>query len=488
MNYLCLDIGTTCIKAQVFSSKGDIVFYEQRECSLKQIDGTNYADIEKIIQIVKGLVKKSAEVAKIHSIAISSFGESFVTLDKDDNILTYPMLYTDARGAEEAEEIKKMFGNDYCFKTFGACPHAMYSISKLLWIKNNFPDIFSRIDKIALICDYIGYILTGRRVIDYALASRTGMFELKNRTFSKAICDQFGIKISFFSEPKPTGTIVAKIKECICNELDLDKNTVLILGSHDQICATIGAGAIADGESADGMGTVECITSIFKDKPMETEMGILGYPIVPFINNLYCTYILNMTSNSIMQWYRENILHNYKGQQETVFDYLESDNETPTEILVLPYFSGSGTPYNDVTAKGSIVNLGLNSKDGDIYRSMMESTSYEMKYNLEIVQRYGINVKKVVATGGGANSKKWVQIKSDIFDKEVKTLRSSEGGLCGLAMICSVALGECADFATARNVFVQYKDVFVPSKKYDSIYKRKYNKYKQLYKNLKEMF
>ncbi len=91
MNYLCLDIGTTCIKAQVFSSKGDIVFYEQRECSLKQIDGTNYVDIEKIIQIVKGLVKKSAEVAKIHSIAISSFGESFVTLDKDDNILTYPI-------------------------------------------------------------------------------------------------------------------------------------------------------------------------------------------------------------------------------------------------------------------------------------------------------------------------------------------------------------------------------------------------------------
>ena len=285
MNYLCLDIGTTCIKAQVFSSKGDIVFYEQRECSLKQIDGTNYADIDKIIQIVKALVKKSAEVAKIHSIAISSFGESFVTLDKDDNILTYPMLYTDARGAEEAEEIKKMFGNDYCFKTFGACPHAMYSISKLLWIKNNFPDIFNRIDKIALICDYIGYILTGRRVIDYALASRTGMFELENRMFSKAVCDQIGIKISFFSDPKPAGTIVAKIKGCICNELDLDKTTVLILGSHDQICATIGAGAIADGEPADGMGTVECITSIFKDKPMETEMGILGYPIVPFINN-----------------------------------------------------------------------------------------------------------------------------------------------------------------------------------------------------------
>ena len=119
-----------------------------------------------------------------------------------------------------------------------------------------------------------------------------------------------------------------------------------------------------------------------------------------------------MTSNSIMHWYRENILHNYKGQQVTVFDYLESDNETPTEILVLPYFSGSGTPYNDVTAKGSIVNLGLNSKDGDIYRSMMESTSYEMKYNLEIVQRYGINVKKVVATGAAQIRKNGCRLKA----------------------------------------------------------------------------
>ena len=488
MNYLCLDVGTTCTKAQVFNSCGEILFYKSLNCPLVRIDGEEYADIKKIVNTVKELIKLASDGRKIDSVAISTFGESFVALDGDDNILTYPMLYTDSRGEKEAKRLTEMFGNGYFFERFGVCPQSMYSVSKLLWIKNHKPQTFKKIDKVLLMCDYIGYILSGERIIDYALASRTGIFDLKKKEFDKKLCEELGINDKMFSIPKPTGTIVGKIKESVCDELGLNGDCVLVLGSHDQVCATIGAGAIDDGESADGMGTVECITSVFKEKPDNLEMCEYGYPVVPFINGLYCTYILNKTSNSVMSWYRKEILHSYKGGKESVFDYLEESLGEPTDILILPYFSGSGNPYNDVNAKGAMLNITLKTTDSDIYRAIMESTSYEMKYNLEIVNKYGINAERVVATGGGANSEKWVQIKSDIFEKEVKTLRSSEGGLCGLAAISSVALKENGDYYMAREVFTEYKKTFYPSSTHRKIYEKKYRKYKKIYNKIKEIF
>ena len=118
MNYLCIDAGTTCTKAQVFDDKGEILFYESRNCPLKQIDGESYADVEKIVATVKELIALAARGAKIDAIAVSTFGESFVTLDASGEILTYPMLYTDGRGEKEAEKLKNEFGNEYFFKKF----------------------------------------------------------------------------------------------------------------------------------------------------------------------------------------------------------------------------------------------------------------------------------------------------------------------------------------------------------------------------------
>ena len=139
MNYLCLDVGTTCTKAQVFNSRGEILFYKSMNCPLVRIDGEDYADIKKIINTVKELIKLASDGREIDSVAISSFGESFVALDGDDNILTYPMLYTDSRGEKEAKRLTEMFGNGYFFEKFGVCPQSMYSVSKLLWIKNHKP-------------------------------------------------------------------------------------------------------------------------------------------------------------------------------------------------------------------------------------------------------------------------------------------------------------------------------------------------------------
>ena len=178
-HFLSLDIGTTCCKAQLFDERGDILFYRSKECPLRRIDGESYADLERIAQTVKALVREAAKAAPVSSLAFSSFGESFVLLDRQDRLLTLPMLYTDPRGSRQAQELEARFGRQKLCRITGVTPHAMYSVSKLLWLRENRPKVYESADKLLLICDYFGYLFTGKRCIDYGLAARTGLFDVR---------------------------------------------------------------------------------------------------------------------------------------------------------------------------------------------------------------------------------------------------------------------------------------------------------------------
>lgn len=484
MNYLSIDVGTTGCKCQLFSEKGEILKYLFSEYDFKEIDGSHYVNVHAIEDYLRNMISEISVQFEVNSVCVSSLGESFVLLDDHDQILFYPMLYTDSRGEAEAEEIRTMIGEERAFLITGVVPHSMYSLSKLLWIKNHAPEIFKKANKLMLVGDYIGYLLTGERVIDYALASRTGAFDIARLEFSKEMLAAFDIRPELFSCPKRAGSIVGTIKK----EWGID--AVLVLGSHDQVCTSLGAGVLQAGDAVDGMGTVECITTLFQDKPVSAEMGRQGYPCVPYpVDGLYCTYILNYSCGSTVNWLRKRIMHGYRGEEKDFFAYMEKEmTNEPTGILTLPYFGGASTPYQDLNAKGVIVNLTTDTHDCDLYQSIMEGTAYEMRLNADVVGAYGISVSNAVATGGGANSEKWLQIKADIQDISIKTLRSSEGGLCGCAMLQAVALGGAKDLYEARSIFVRYIREFVPNSEKHNAYEKHYQNYKKLYKTVKEFY
>lgn len=489
MNYLCIDVGTTRCKCQLFDDKGNILHYIVNDYSLKTIDGEQYVDIYSIKDQVFGLIKQVSQKYTFDSVAVSSFGESFVLLDKDDNVLFLPMLYTDARGEDEANVLIEHFGQEKMFEVTGVLPASMYSISKIMWIKNHQPETFIKANKILLICDYMGYLLTGIRAIDYALAARTGAFDIEKKDYSKEVLSFAGIDIDKFSKPMPTGSIVGELTDDIKAELGLKGSCKLVLGSHDQVCAALGAGIINAGEAIDGMGTVECIVAVFKDKPTNMKMCSQGYPIIPYLNGLYCTYILNYSCGSITGWLKDKIFHGYKGEEENFFSYIEKDmTDKPSGLLFLPYLGGAATPYQDINAKGAIIGITATTTASELYKSVMEGTSFEMRLNADTVKEYGIDVTSLTATGGGANSDKWLQIKADIQNVTVDTLRSSEGGLCGLAILSAVALGGAKDLVSAKEIFVKKNKMFVPNAKSHADYESSYKKYTELYKTVKNLY
>ena len=484
MNYLSVDVGTTGCKCQLFSDTGEILVYRFDEYDFLEKDGSHYVNVDFIAAYLRRTLSEIGAQHKVSSVCVSSLGESFVLLDGEDRVLFYPMLYTDPRGEQEAQAIRAVIGEERAFSLTGVIPHSMYSLSKLLWIKNHLPDVFAKAKKVMLMGDYIGYLMTGERVIDHALAARTGAFDIEKKQFSVEMLSAFGIPCEWFSEPRLAGSVVGRLKR----EWGLD--AMLVLGSHDQVCTSLGAGVLAAGDAVDGMGTVECITTLFKSKPTSAEMGRQGYPCVPYpVDGLYCTYMLNYSCGSIVNWLRKKILHGYSGEESDFFTYMEKQmRDEPTGLLTLPYFGGASTPYQDLDARGAILGLTTDTGDFVLYRSVMEGTAFEMRLNTETVSRYGISVQNAVATGGGANSDTWLQIKADIQNIPIRTLRSSEGGLCGCAMLQAVAMGGARDLWEARDIFVRYDKHLAPRAEKHLAYERDYRKYKKIYHAIKEIY
>lgn len=476
MRFLGIDVGTTNMKCGVYDEDGNLLYLEGREYGTKRRELADYIDVETLVKTAKELLLDAYKACPYDTIAVSSLGESFVLLSSDDEVLFLPMLYTDARGKDEADSM--MAHLDELYAISGVAPQGMYSAYKLLWIKNNAPEVYKKGAKAMLVAEYLGYVLTGVRAVDYASASRTGVFDVKNKVFSRRACDLLGLDVEYFGNPVRSGSVIGQV---IVEGLE---KVTLVAGGHDQICASIGAGAVEAGACSDGMGTVECITAVYDTPFTAREMATSGYPNVPFaVDGLYASYLLNYTCGSSVEWWRE--VTGYKNAKD--FFALEDEfTREPTGILALPYFAGAATPYQNIEAKGALIGLTLNDGAKRIYQAVLEGLCYEMKLNLEKVSEYGVNPTKLIATGGCSKSKAWLQMKANVIGVPVYPLKSREAGICGAAVLGAHALtGESIESLVKR--FVKVGEPFIPDDEAREAYEKVYQKYRTLYETIKNI-
>ena len=262
-----LDIGTTGCKLSVYDEKGRFVCNSYREYSIERKNGIHEFHANTIFSAVCHLIGEVTKQCELSAIGVTSFGESFVALDENDNVLLPSMLYTDPRGDEECEELCRRLGEEHLTRITGVKPHSMYSFPKIMWIKKNLPDVYVKIRRILLMEDYIVYMLCGNAVIDYSLAARTMALDICNKCWSKEVFDAAGIDISMMSALVPAGYVAGELKQELAEQFGIAYPIRIVNGSHDQVAATIGAGIFESGEAMDGTGTVECVVPVFDHIP-----------------------------------------------------------------------------------------------------------------------------------------------------------------------------------------------------------------------------
>ena len=474
-----LDIGTTGCKLTVFDENGNQLGKAYRDYPVRRQVSGHEIDISTMMESVYAVIEEmAAQYPDIGGIGVTSFGETFVMTNGAGEPLHTAMLYTDPRGAEECGSLVEKLGEARIAEITGLRPHEMYSISKMMWIKKHQPEVYAAAKRIHLIEDFVVWHLTRKAQIDYSLATRTMAFDIHTLNWSPEVFEAAGIDMKLMSEPVPTGTSAGTITLAAAQRTGLNKDCVIVSVSHDQVAAAVGAGAFDGAVAVDGAGTVECLTPIYDSIPEIPVMAKGYFSVVPYVvPGKYVAYAFSYTGGALIQWCMETF---GKGETNESMEKAYGRDE-PSGLLVLPHFAGAATPYMDTGSKGAVIGLTTATTAADIYRACMEGVAYEMRLNYDALQGSGVHFEKLNATGGGARSKLWMQMKADVLNLPITALKTVDAGTVGSAMLTGIAVGLFRDLADAAAHMVQEMETYSPRAEMHEKYMKIYERYKAVY-------
>jgi len=494
MNYLGIDIGTSGCKAVVFDDTGqqlalasreyDVIFYENGGAELD-----SEAVIEKCFRVIKEC-SEQVEPNSIAGLGISSQGEAFTAIGGQNEILCNAMISSDMRSEAYVKSWPEAFGEEKLYNITGHTAHPMFTLFKLLWLKDNKPDIWRKTGKLLCFEDLLQLKLGLDPAIGWPLAGRTMMFDVRKHEWSGEILDAIGLTPAQLAKPLPSGSIAGRIDKKIASELELADNAFVVTGGHDQPCGALGAGVTKPGMAMYATGTVECITPAFSTPVFTGDLqknNLCTYDHT--VNGMYVTVAFSLTGGNILKWFRDEFGQPENAQAEKSGEnayelLLKTAGDKPSGLLVLPYFTPSGTPYFDTKTKGAILGLRLSTSRWELIRALLEGVAFEMRLNMDILEKSGCTIQELRAIGGGAKSKLWSQLKADVTGKKITTLDVTEAGCLGVAMLaCSAFTG--VSVRELAEKWVKPQSVLYPNKELKKWYDERFGLYKKLYGTVK---
>jgi xylulokinase len=496
MNYLGIDIGTSGCKAVVFDKDGQQLADANREYDVIFSDnGGAELDSEEVMEKCFDVIKKCSNQVEPNSIVgmgISSQGEAFTVVGDNNEILCHGMISSDMRSESYVKPWTENFGEEKLYQITGHTAHPLFTIYKLLWFKDHKPEVWKKAKKFLCFEDLLQFKLGLDPAIGWSLAGRTMMFDVRKHEWNKDILNAVGLTTGQLARPLPSGSIAGKIDPGIAKKLGLADNAFVVTGGHDQPCGALGAGVTKAGMAMYATGTVECITAAFANPVFTNELrqnNLATYDHA--VKDLYITVAYSLTGGNILKWYRDEFgryeVEEAKKTGVNAYEILLNEMEDkPSNLLVLPYCTPSGTPYFDTKTKGAVLGLRLSSKRGEFIRALLEGVAFEMRLNMEILQESDYMINELRAIGGGARSKIWTKLKSDVTGKNITTLNVVEAGCLGVAMLaCAAYTGKSVDDLAAK--WIQPQSTVCPNNKTMKWYDERFKLYRKIYGSIKEI-
>ena len=486
MGYLGIDIGTSGCKAGVFGDDGTCLAQAYQSYSVisprpgwAELDSNEV--IEKCFEVIRQTVKNAP--GKVRSMAISSQGEAFTPIDEKGEFLGNAMVSSDFRAVKLVKGWEQRLGADRLYRITGHTSSAMFTLFKLIWLKENQPDIWGKSRAFYCFEDLLHFRLGISPAIGWPLAGRTMLFDLNAHCWSKEILNELGLREQQLARPLPSGSIAGIIPDNIAARLGLPEGVKVVTGGHDQTICALGAGAFDAGTAMYATGTVECICPVLSQKVLTPELRKNNLCCYDYsLPDKYTTVAYSLTGGNILQWFKNEF-----GQQYSYEQLLEQIPEEPTDLLVLPYFTPSGTPYFDAVTKGMIMGLRLTTSRHEILKSLLEGVLLEMKLNLDLLARAGMKIDKLIATGGGAGNSRWLQLKADILNRAIIKKDIDEAGCLGAAILAfSADTGTKVNEIKFKNK--NYERTISPNPEKTEIYENKFGNYKKIYPILKKLY
>lgn len=491
MSLLGIDVGTTGCKASVFSEDGNLLSSAYREYpTLRNSQGESELDSFQVWEKTKSVIREAASKAgndRISALSVSSLGEALVPVSSGRKILGNSILCSDTRGGNYVEMLRKNPGQE---KFYGINPNILgisYSLPKLQWIRDNQPELFKRTDHFLHWADAVCFLLGAGPVSNNSHANRTLLFDIHRQDWSDQLLELAGIPRGKLGRIVPGGTVIGTVSEKMADELLQGKDVKIIAGGHDQCCNSLGSGSISAGSAVCGIGSYECITPCFGKMPPSAEMLKTGLNVEDhLLKGLYVSFIYNQ-SGTLVKWFRDTFASSERAAAVDIYELLAGEMpEEATSLLTLPYFEPTGSPHFVSDASGIIVGLKTSTTRGEILKSIMESATYYFADSIESLGRLGISIGEISATGGGAKSDRWLQMKADILGIPFTRLKITEGSVLGAAMLAGISTGRFTA-QEAVDIFVKKDRSFCPDSCRHEAYRERIALYGKLFRANREI-
>ncbi|MEA3402484.1 MAG: FGGY-family carbohydrate kinase [Armatimonadota bacterium] len=470
MHLMGLDVGSTGVKAVVFTPEGEIVGSAYREYpEVYPKPGWIELRPDDVWEATRTVIAEAgSEAGGVRSLTISALGEAFTPISEDGQFLHNTIVSPDTRATTQAQSWHGTLGAQEVFEITGMPLHPSFTLNKLMWMRDEMPHVHQRTWKYLLWPETIHLKLGLTPRIDHSLAGRTMAFDVRRHEWSAVMLEMARIPEEMLAQPIAPGEVVGELSADAAAEVGLEPGCLVVAGGHDQPMNALGAGVVREGMCVDGMGTVECITVAFDEPVLTEEMRTHNYGCYPHVvPGMYATIAYNYSAGSILRWWRD--LFGDAARREAqergvdVYDIILDDlPQAPSGLLWVPYFAGSGTPYLDPQAKGAIIGLTLDTDRKRLVKALIEGTCYELDLNVQALDEAGVAIDRLRATGGGSRSDVWLQLKADITGRPVVRLNVSESGCQAGAILGGVALGVWADVTEATQALVAEGQVFEP--------------------------
>ncbi len=493
MSLMGVDIGSSGCKVAVYAENGVLITVAESSYEVKRSDSGRFElDCFAVERSLYSAIKKAADTAgweskyrrdPVQAVSVGSFGEAVVPLDKEGNILGPSIFSHDQRRKEVISRFEDM-GEEAFYKINANILGYSYTYPKLVWYQEDAPELHAKIWKVLSWADFLVYRLSGNAATNYCHANRTLLFDLWKEDWSQELLDIGGIDKRILTDVVPPATVMGTILPDMARKLGLQKDVKIIVGGHDQCINALGAGAVTGGDSVTGIGTVECTTVIFDSIPDPQTMLALNlgteHHVVP---GKYVAFIHNQ-AGALQTWFLKAFAQELQAQgltEKQMLDYLTDEAPpSPTNVLFLPFVEPSGAPLFLPSGNGMYMGIDATTGRGEMYRALLEGESMFFLEAFEKLEKHGIHINDILATGGGSRSDLWLQIKADMLRRPVKRARYRESGTAGAAIVAGLATGLYHSVDEAVKVFAGTEDDFVPNPEHTAMYAEMQKRYRFL--------
>ena len=489
-----IDVGTTGTRAVIVRPDGHVVGAATGDHQPMRMPKPGWAEQDpedwwqaSLVAVRAAMAQAGLRGTEIAAVGFSGQMHGVVLLDKARAVLRPSLIWCDQRSQAQCDWITAQVGAERLIQLASNPALTGFSAPKILWVRDHEPQVFERAAHFLLPKDFVRFRLTGEFASDVADASGTLLFDVTNRRWSRELLEALDIDPKLLPRVYESPEITGKISRETAVLTGLAAGTPVVAGAGDQAASAVGNGIVSPGLASATLGTSGVLFT-YTESPTLDPRGRI-HTFCHAVPGKWHVIGVTQGAGLSLRWFRDNfgVAESWYAHQTGVDPYeliiREAENVPPGSdgLLWLPYLMGERTPHLDPLARGMFFGLTAAHTRAHLVRSILEGVAFSLRDSLEIFKELHIPVEQIRASGGGSRNFLWRQIQSDIYGKELVTLRTAEGSAFGAALLAGVGAKIYSSVEESARQAIQVKERMSPRADRVAIYNRYYEVYRSLY-------